>query len=82
MKQLFIILLCILGIVCHLKASSSLRRVENLNREWRFALDDYEQASKPTFNDKDWETVGLPHSFSIPYFMSKDFYVGYGWYRK
>ena len=22
------------------------------------------------------------HSFSTPYFMSKDFYVGYGWYRK
>lgn len=82
MKQLFIFLLCMLGIVCHLRASSSLRRVENLNRGWRFALDDYEQASKPTFDDKDWETVGLPHSFSIPYFMSKDFYVGYGWYRK
>lgn len=56
--------------------------MENLNRGWRFTLGDYEQASKPTFNDKGWETVGLPHSFSIPYFMSKDFYVGYGWYRK
>lgn len=26
--------------------------------------------------------IGLPHSFSLPYFMSKDFYVGYGWYKK
>lgn len=82
MKQLFTFLLCTLGIVCHLKASSSLRQVENLNREWKFALGDYEQASMPVFNDESWETVGLPHSFSIPYFMSKDFYVGYGWYRK
>lgn len=79
MKQLFIFLLCI---VCHLKASSSLRQVENLNHGWKFTLGNHEQASMPIFNDKGWETVGLPHSFSIPYFMSKDFYVGYGWYRK
>ena len=30
-----------------------------------------------------WENVGLPHSFSMPYFAANDkFYVGYGWYRK
>lgn len=33
-------------------------------------------------DDSEWEKIGLPHSFSTPYFMSKDFYVGYGWYRK
>lgn len=26
--------------------------------------------------------MGLPHNFSIPYEMSSQFYVGYGWYRK
>ncbi|MEO8900071.1 MAG: glycoside hydrolase family 2 TIM barrel-domain containing protein [Polyangiaceae bacterium] len=26
--------------------------------------------------------MGLPHSFSLPYFMASKFYVGYGWYRK
>lgn len=39
-------------------------------------------AEKMDYDDGKWEHVGLPHSFSIPYFMSNSFYVGYGWYRK
>ena len=37
---------------------------------------------RPTFDDSSWDNVGLPHSFSLPYFMASKFYVGYGWYRK
>lgn len=81
-KHFFTTLLCALLTICQTYAASSARVVENLNREWRFALGDYPQAAMPEFNDSHWETVGIPHSFSIPYFMSKDFYVGYGWYRK
>lgn len=54
----------------------------NFNREWRFAIGDHPGAEQSAFNDKGWEHVGIPHSFSMPYFMSKEFYVGYGWYRK
>ncbi|MEG2573754.1 MAG: beta-galactosidase, partial [Bacteroides sp.] len=54
----------------------------NFNREWKYARGDFKGAEAMNFDDLAWETVGLPHSFSIPYFMSKDFYVGYGWYRK
>lgn len=61
---------------------SSPRQVYNFNREWKYARGDFEEAGKPGFDDSAWEPVGLPHSFSIPYFLSKDFYVGYGWYRK
>lgn len=39
-------------------------------------------AEAPNFSDATWEHIGLPHSFSIPYFESKQFYMGYGWYRK
>lgn len=81
-KHFFTTLLCALLTICQTFAASSARVVENLNREWKFALGDYPQASMPEFNDSHWETIGLPHSFSMPYFMSKDFYVGYGWYRK
>ena len=80
MKQ-FLFLLVILGAIEHLQASP-IRRIDNINREWKFALGDYKQAALPVFDDEGWETVGLPHSFSIPYFMSNDFYMGYGWYRK
>ena len=40
------------------------------------------KAQQPAFDDAAWQAIGLPHSFSIPYFLSPDFYVGYGWYRK
>lgn len=43
---------------------------------------DIKGAEQPTYNDREWESTGIPHSFSIPYFMSNEFYIGYGWYRK
>lgn len=55
----------------------------NINRDWRFSIGNPDGTpSAADYNDSEWERVGLPHSFSIPYFRSKDFYVGYGWYRK
>ncbi len=59
-----------------------LRQRINLNRDWAFHLGDQRGAEQPDFQDGGWDSVGLPHSFSIPYFLSKDFYVGYGWYRR
>jgi len=52
------------------------------NADWRFKLGDDAEAARADFDDKTWERVGLPHSFSMPYFQSANFYVGYGWYRK
>ena len=63
-------------------AQPPLRQRICLNRDWRFLLGDQKGAESPDFKDGGWDAVGLPHSFSIPYFLSKDFYVGYGWYRK
>jgi hypothetical protein len=57
-----------------------LRHLLNFNRDWKFVLDDPVGAATPDFDDSKWEAVGLPHSFSIPYFLSPEFYVGYGWY--
>lgn len=58
------------------------RIVENLNRDWRFVLEDVADGAVCGLDESGWERVNLPHSFSMPYFMSKDFYEGYGWYRK
>ncbi len=67
----------------HLKAmSSDLRQVINFNREWKFHLGDLPSGENPENDDSAWEDIGLPHSFSIPYFLSPKFYEGYGWYRK
>ena len=45
------------------------------NRGWEFRLEDEPGKSG-------WQTVHLPHTFSLPYFMSDSFYTGFGSYRK
>ena len=55
---------------------------EVINANWTFALGDFDGAQNADFDDSQWQRIGIPHSFAIPYFMSRDFYVGYGWYRK
>jgi len=58
------------------------RLVQNFNQSWKFKRADVSGAEATAFDDSAWGNVGLPHSFSLPYFMSAKFYVGYGWYRK
>ncbi|MFF0269958.1 glycoside hydrolase family 2 protein [Kribbella sp. NPDC004536] len=53
-----------------------------INRDWRFVVGDPSGAERIDHDDSGWERVGLPHSFSIPYFQSTDFYTGPGWYRQ
>ncbi len=52
------------------------------NRDWKFYLGDVAGAEARSFDDSKWSPIELPHSFSLPYFRSAQFYVGYGWYRK
>ena len=58
------------------------RQALNINQFWKFKLADVTGAQATTYDDSAWSTVGLPHSFSLPYFSSLKFYTGYGWYRK
>ena len=73
-------LLFSLGVIS-VQAADTLRQTANLNREWKFQLGD-PAAAGTTFDDATWANVGLPHSFSMPYFAAAKFYEGYGWYRK
>jgi beta-galactosidase/beta-glucuronidase len=58
------------------------RQSLNFNQAWQFMLGDQTGAQATTYDDSAWTTVGLPHSFSRPYFLWTQFYMGYGWYRK
>ncbi|WP_343692617.1 glycoside hydrolase family 2 TIM barrel-domain containing protein [Chitinophaga sp.] len=58
------------------------RLSKNFNANWKFKIGDSKGAENAVFDDRLWELTSLPHSFSTPYFMSPEFYVGYGWYRK
>ena len=62
--------------------SASPREKTSINAFWKYQQGDFPGAEAPAFEDNSWQSYGLPHSFSMPYFMSQDFYIGYGWYRK
>ena len=53
-----------------------------INRNWKFMHGDFPEAKAPEYDDREWYDIGIPHSFGIPYFMEKQFYIGYGCYRK
>lgn len=74
----FVFLFTILSLgICSVKGNSldvaTGRETVNLNREWMYKIGDYENAKQPLYDDTSWEPVGLPHSFSIPYFCLKTF---------
>jgi hypothetical protein len=77
--QSVLLLLCVGAIFA---APTSARTKMNFNAGWRFTLGDPAGAAAPGYDDAAWQAIGLPHSFSIPYFQARSFYVGYGWYRK
>lgn len=55
----------------------------NINRAWKFSFSNQEDDfSRIDTINGNWERIGLPHSFSLPYFRSESFYEGYGWYQK
>ena len=57
-----------------------MREYRLLNNNWKFTYGDKVGASPNEINR--WQDIGLPHSFGIPYFMEKEFYLGYGTYSK
>jgi beta-galactosidase len=82
-RRLFLSKLFALLMLAFSVAPAALRQVINLNREWAFQPGDHPGAEAADCNDSDWSRIGLPHSFSLPYFAGgSEFYVGYGWYRK
>ena len=67
---------------CYAQHSQPVREKLNINRDWKFKLGDYPGANQYEYDDTGWSHINLPHSFSIPYFGTGQWYVGYGWYRK
>ncbi len=70
--------------------AASPRRVENLNRDWKFAPGAQAGAEAVPYVDAAWEPVRLPHDWAIrgPYEPEGDPHTGKlpwrgeGWYRK
>jgi len=73
-----------------LATNSTGRRVENFNRDWKFAKGSQPGAEAIAFNDAAWQAVRLQHDWAIsgPYEPQGDAntgklpWRGEGWYRK
>ncbi len=62
---------------------------KNINTDWKFKLEDTADAYYMGFDDSAWQTVQLPHDWSVSYPFSKENSSGTGylpggtaWYRK
>lgn len=67
------------------------RVIENFDAGWKFKLGDIPAASRPSYNDRSWRSLDLPHDWSIEGENLEDapssgrggyFPTGIGWYRK
>lgn len=90
MKKIkFFLFLLLTSLTTSLVGQVSFGTAQKMNDAWKFKLQD-EQASKLfQFNDSKWETVQLPHDWSVmgqlsPTLASCTGYLpgGVGWYRK
>jgi beta-galactosidase len=77
-----LVALCAMALSAAAAAADSPRVRQSFNAGWRFHLGHVPGAEMPAFEDTAWQRVGLPHSFSTPYFQSPMFHTGHGWYRK
>ncbi|ULT54866.1 glycoside hydrolase family 2 protein [Neobacillus drentensis] len=60
-----------------------MRRVINLNNNWKFIRQDEGQAMNRNWNDEDWEVVNVPHTWNaIDGANGLNYYKGACWYRK
>lgn len=87
-KLLFTNLL-IMMTVGYLSAQVSFGLPENINNTWEFILEDVKDGAAITYNDSKWQSVNLPHDWSVkqqlsPSLASCTGYLpgGIGWYRK
>ena len=52
------------------------------NSDWRFLRQNAEGAEKVAFDDSQWESVTLPHTWNASDYNVKTYYRGDAWYRK
>ncbi|WP_348822897.1 sugar-binding domain-containing protein [Flavobacterium aestuarii] len=62
---------------------------QKINDNWKFELQDVADAQNPSYNDANWQSVNVPHDWSVegrlsPTLASCTGYLpgGIGWYRK
>ena len=85
MKQTrILLLLMLLSMVC-LATEAVERKKYNFNSEWRLCVGDFPEASRPDYDDRQWQRVTLPYAFNGDEAFRKDIVDltdTICWYRK
>jgi len=63
---------------------SQSRLITGINNSWKYKLGDNPDASKPVFDDSNWDHVSLPHTWNNMDGQDggNNYYRGTGWYRR
>ena len=64
MRILHKIVLSIVLLMLAVGMQATKRQKINFNGDWRLAVGDYAEASKPEFDDRQWQPVTLPYAFN------------------
>jgi beta-galactosidase len=92
MNSLFKFSLTLLLALCTLSAQAqTVRKITNIDADWKFSLGDPADAQNPSFNDASWRKLNVPHDWSIEGTPDEEAPSGsgggfmptaIGWYRK
>jgi beta-galactosidase len=91
MRKINFYIFLIICLQAQLKLVAQTRSVIDFNKEWKFLLGNDSAAISPTYDDRKWRMLTLPHDWSIESDFKKDFPAtnqggalpgGIGWYRK
>ncbi len=63
MRRLLILFIAAIGLVMPL--SAQVRTEQLLEKGWRFTREDSDTFVKPEYNDKEWQSVTIPHDWAI-----------------
>jgi len=58
------------------------RQERTINESWKFQKGENLHASDSLFNDNNWTSINIPHTWNTDAYVVKDYYRGTGWYRK
>lgn len=58
------------------------RETQTINDSWKFLKGECTAAADSVFNDSNWPTIHLPHTWNTDAYTEKDYYRGTGWYRR
>src|SRR6478735_5818574 len=83
-QLLFLIVVLTLSAFGQAGTSGPTRNKISINAGWRFWKGDLVDAAAPSFNDRSWQTVSLPHTWNVsdPFDDEPEYYRGAGWYRR